>query len=150
VLGSLLGAVSSLDASRAARRFRRALIDYAFAGVAFVIGLGFLVAAAFIWAADRYGSFPAALGFGAGFIALAAVIMMVHRILVARRARRRREEERADQLRSIATAAAVAAVPALVRQAGLFGTLLLPIAAAAAYAIIRENTRPDPGDEPPL
>jgi hypothetical protein len=149
VLGSLLGAVSSLDASRAARRFRRALIDYAFAGVAFIIGLGFLVAAAFIWAADRYGSMTAALGFGGAFIALSAVIMMVHRIVVARRARRRREEERADQLRSIVTAAAVAAVPALVRQAGLFGSLLLPLAAAAAYAIYRENSPRDPEDEPP-
>ncbi len=150
MLASLLATVSSLDASRAARRFRRALIDYAFAGVTFVIGLGFLVAAAFIWTADRYGSLAAALGFGAGFIGVSAVIMMVHRIVVARRARRRREQERADQLRSVATAAAVAAVPALVRQAGLFGTLLLPLAAAAAYAIFRENTRRDPDDEPPL
>jgi hypothetical protein len=146
VLGSLFEALSSLDASRATRRLRRAVIDYAFAGAAMLIGLGFLVGAGFIWASERWGSFEAALGFGFGFIAVAAVIMMVHRVVVARRARRRAREQRSDQFRSLATAVAVAAVPTLIRQAGVVGSIALPLAALAAYAIWRENAPRDPGD----
>jgi zinc transporter ZupT len=146
VLATLVAALASLDPSRTKRRFRRALIYYAFAGIALLLGFGFLLVAAFIWAAARWGAFEAALGFGFGFLALAAIIMMVHRVVVARRARRRAEQEKAEQFRSIATAAAVAAVPALVRKAGIVGTLALPLAALAAFAIWQENKPRDRGD----
>lgn len=145
MIGTLLAAVASVNAPRMARRARRAAIDYAVAGIAFLLGFGFLLGAAFIWAAGRWGAFEAALGFGFGFLALAAVILLVHRLVVARHARRRAEEEKAQQLRSVAAAAAVAAIPTLVRQAGLLGTVALPLAALAAYAIWRENRPRDTG-----
>lgn len=146
MLGTLVAALASLDPSRAGLRFRRALVDYAFAGVALLLGFGFLLAAAFIWAAARWGAFGAALGFGFGFLALGAVIMMVHRMVAARVARRRAEKEKAERLQSLVAAAAVAAIPALVRQAGIVGTIALPLAALAAYAIWRENTPRDRDD----
>ncbi|WP_187968375.1 hypothetical protein [Aquibium microcysteis] len=146
MLATLVAALASLDTSRVKRRVRRAVIDYAFAGVAFLLGVGFLLAAAFIWAAARFGAFEAALGFGFGFLSLGAIIMVIHRLVVARRARRRAEREKAEQFRSFATAAALAAVPALVRKAGVLGTLALPLAALAAFAIWQEN-RPRPRDD---
>ena len=50
MIGTLFAALMSVNAPRMARRLRRAVIDYAFAGVAFLLGAGFLLAAAFIWA----------------------------------------------------------------------------------------------------
>ena len=146
MLRTLILLLSSLDPSRAKRRFRRAAIDYAIAGTAFLLGLCFLVIAAFIWAADRWGPMEAALGFGVGFMAIAAVTMMVHRSVASRRARIRAEAEKSDQLRSFATAAAVAALPAVIRQIGVVGSLALPLAGLAAYAIWRENRSRD-GDD---
>lgn len=146
MIGTLLAAVASVNAPRMARRARRAAIDYAIAGVALLVGCGFLLAAAFIWASARWGAFEAALGFGIGFVALGILTLLVHRSVVAVRGRRRAEEEKAQQLRSLATAAAVATVPTLVRQAGLFGIVAIPLAGLAAYAIWRESRRRDPAD----
>ena len=42
-----------------------------------ICGLGFLVGAAYIWTASRYGSLAAALGFGAGFLLLAGLILLI-------------------------------------------------------------------------
>lgn len=146
MIGTILAAVASVNAPRMARRARRAAIDYAIAVLALLVGCGFLLAAAFIWASARWGAFEAALGFGVGFIALGVLTLLVHRFVVAGRARRRAEEENARQLRSVATAAAVATVPALVRQAGLFGLVAIPLAGLAAYAVWRESRRGDPSD----
>lgn len=147
MIGPLVAAIASANAARMARRVRRAAIDYAIAGVAFALGLGFLLVAAFIWAAERWGGFEAALGFGVGFLVLAAITMMVHRLATARRLRRRAEEREAEQVRSMAAIAVAAAVPALIRQVGLVGSLALPLAALAAYAIWRENKPRSPDDD---
>ncbi|RST85094.1 hypothetical protein EJC49_17630 [Aquibium carbonis] len=147
MIGPLVAAIASANAPRMARRLRRAVIDYAIAGVAFVLGIGFLLVAAFIWAARRWGGLEAAIGFGLGFLLLSVLTLMVHRMVTARRLRRLAERQKADQVRSMATAAAVAAVPALIRQVGIVGSLALPLAALAAYAIWQEN-RPRTPDEP--
>lgn len=145
--GSIFDTIANIDTARMTRRIRRAVIDFAFAGIALLLGLGFLIAAAFIYAAEMYGSFSAALAFGIGFLVLAAIIMLAHRMAVARRVRRRRRQAQSNQLRSMATAAAVAAAPALVRSLGVVGTIGIPLAAIAAYAIYRENRRPAVEDE---
>jgi len=147
VLGPLFATLVSFNAPRMARRLRRFAIDYAIAGVALVLGLGFLLAAAFIWAAERWGGFEAALGFGIGFTALAAITMMVHRLVVVRNARRREAELRAEQMRSLAAAAMIAAAPTLMRKAGIVGSIVLPLAGLAAYVFWRMKTPSDP-DEP--
>ena len=142
MLGSIFDMITNLDAARTARRIRRAVIDFAFAGVAFLMGFGFLIAAGFIYTAERYGGFYAALWFGFGFLAISATILIAHRVIAAMRTRRRKREERSDRLRSMATAAAVAAAPALIRSAGWVGTVVIPLAAIAAYVIYQENRRP--------
>lgn len=147
MLGPLFAALVSFNAPRLARRLRRSAIDYAIAGVTLLLGLGFLLAAAFIWAAERWGGFQAALGFGIGFTAVAVITMIVHRYVVVRNARRREEELKAEQMRSLAAAATIAAVPPLVRQAGVAGSIILPLAALAGYVFWQLRKPRDP-DEP--
>ncbi len=147
MIGSLVAAFASVNAPHIARRVRRALIGYAVTGAAFVLGLGFLIAAGFIRAAERWGGFEAALGFGFCFLALAAIVMLMHRSVGTRRSRRRAEARKAEQMRSMATAAAVAIAPALIRRAGIVGSIVLPLAGLAAYAIWQENK---PRDSDPL
>ncbi|QDY99815.1 hypothetical protein FQ775_05180 [Nitratireductor mangrovi] len=143
MLRSLVEMLAGLDAQRAARRFRRAVIDFAFAGAALVLGLGFLVAAAFLFVVERYGPLYTTTGFGIGFIVLAGLILIVHRMIVGIQARRRAEEKRAEQVKSFATTAALAALPAIVRSSGVVGQVVIPLVAIAAYAIYRENVDSD-------
>ena len=146
MIGTLLATLLSFNAPRMARRLRRSAIDYAIAGVALVLGLGFLLGAAVIWAAERWGGFEAALGFGIGFTALAVITMMVHRFIVAKTARRRAEEQRAEQMRAMAAAATIAAIPTVVRKAGIAGSIILPLAALAGY-VLWQMKKPDDPDE---
>ncbi|MVA96171.1 hypothetical protein GN330_02770 [Nitratireductor sp. CAU 1489] len=146
MLKSAIELLAGLDAKRAARRFRRAVIDFALAGAALLLGLGFLVAAAFIFVSERYGALYTTTAFGVGFIVLAGLILIVHRMIVGLRIRRRAEEKRAEQVKSFAVTAALAALPSIIRSRSLVGQIAIPLAAIAAYAIYRENL--DDDDEP--
>jgi hypothetical protein len=146
MLAALIQSIVSGETTRAAQRVRRAVIDYMIAGICLAIGVGFLIAAAYIFVADRYGPLYTAIGFGLGFIALAGVALIVHRIISGIRAKRRAEEARAAQLQALAGAAAFAILPALLKGRGGLISLLAPIAAMVAYAIIRENS--ETGEDP--
>jgi len=143
MLATLIQTLVTGEAKGAARRVQRALIDYTIAGVFLAIGLGFLIAAGYIYATRHYDPLYVALGFGGGFILLAVIAVLVHRISSGMQARRRAEEERAAQFRSVAVAAAVATLPTLLKgRAGILGALG-PLAAMAAYAIYKENSGRD-------
>lgn len=147
MLASLLAGLASGETVAAMRRARLAAIVYSLAGIAALCGLGFLVAAAYIWTAGRYGPIAAALGFGAGFLVLAGILLLGFRFSAASRARRRASERKAD-VTAIGVTAALAALPVLIRGKGGLGVLLAPAMALAAYAIYRENARPGPRDPP--
>ncbi|GLS30586.1 hypothetical protein SAMN04488498_10397 [Mesorhizobium albiziae] len=148
MLASLLAAFASGETFQVARRLRRAAIAYFLAGLAGLTALGFLVGAGYVAAARAYGSVEAALGFAAGFFLLAIIILIIHRIVAGMRARSI-ARKRSGELATIATAAAIAVLPTLLRGKGGLTTLLAPVLAVAAYAIFRENSKkgPDP-DEP--
>lgn len=146
MLASLIAAFASGETMRSLRQARKAALAYALAGVAVLCGLGFLIAAAYIWAAHRYGDIEAALGFGAGFFLLAGIVLLVHK-LAARSRKRAASRLRTSELTTITTAAALAALPVLMRSKGGLGAMLVPVAAIVAYAIYREN-RPSGGDDP--
>ena len=57
------------------------------------------------------------------------------------KARRREREQRSEQMKSMVTAAAFAAVPALLRTGNPLLQIVLPLAGVAAFAIFRENAR---------
>ncbi|TJW22609.1 MAG: hypothetical protein E5X59_41490, partial [Mesorhizobium sp.] len=64
MLASLISGLASGEAVAAVRSARTAAIVYALAALAALCGLGFLVGAAYVWVAARYGPMAACLGFG--------------------------------------------------------------------------------------
>lgn len=148
MLASLLASLASGETLQAIRRARRTAIAYLFAGVAGLIGVGFLIGALYIFLSDRFGRLETAIGFGIGFIVLALLILLVHRLTAASRARRVAERRKSD-LTAMGIAAALAALPALTRSRAGLGALLAPALAVVAYAIYRENSKPDPDPDDP-
>ena len=145
LLASLLSGFASGETVAAIRRARTAAIVYALAALAAFCGLGFLVGAAYSWAAARYGSFAAALGFGIGFLVIAGIVLLVHRLMSGARARRAARRRNAD-MKALGITAAIAVLPTLLKGKGGLGVILGPAVALAAYAIYRENVKPDDPD----
>lgn len=145
MLASLIAGLASGETAAAMRRARLAAIVYVLAGAAVLCGIGFLIAAAFIAAAARYGSIAAALGFGIGFLLLGMVILIVF-LLSAGSRKAKREKRRKADMTAIGVTTALTVLPTLLRGKAGLGALLAPAIAAAAYAIYKENTKPDGPD----
>lgn len=137
MLGSLIAAFISGEAVNVARRAKAAAITYVLVAILAAIGLGFLIGAGYIAAARRFGDIGAALAFGAAFIAVALLILLVHAFTASRRTRLR--ERRSIDLAKILGAATVTAIPLLLRSRAGTGALLGPLLGLVAYAILREN-----------
>ena len=147
VLASLISALASGEAIAALGRARTAAIVYVIATLAAFTGLGFLIGAAYIWAAGRYGPMAASLGFGVGFLVIAGLILVVYQLSAGLRARRRARRRSAD-MKALGITAALAALPVLLKGKGGLGAVLGPVLALAAYAIYRENVKPDNDTDP--
>ena len=151
-LASLISAVASGEVAAAFQRARTTAILYGLAGILALCGVGFLIGAAYIWLAARYGPLATSLGFGIGFLVIAGLILAVHKLSTGMRARRRARRRKAD-MTAVGITAALALLPALARSKGGLGAVLAPAIALAAYAIYRENAKrgpadPDPGERP--
>ncbi|CDX23429.1 conserved membrane hypothetical protein [Mesorhizobium sp. ORS 3324] len=147
-LVSLISALASGEAMAAMRRARMTAILYGLAGIFALCGVGFLVGAAYIWFAARYGPLATSLGFGAAFLVLAALILLIERLTAGMRARRRARQRKTD-LTAVGVAAALALLPALAKSKGGLGAVAAPVLALVAYAIYRENVKPGPRDPDP-
>lgn len=148
MLASLIQSFVAGEVSGAARRVRGAVVAYAIAGVLVAIGIGFLIAAAYIEAATRFGALHAALGLGGIFMLLAILTLLIHGIVSRVRERKRAQEARAAQLKTAVSVAAVALLPTLLKNGGVLGAIA-PIAALAAYAIYKENGGSGGSDDTP-
>jgi amino acid transporter len=137
MLGSLIASIASGELADAVRRVRSAAVAYVLAAVAAICGVAFLVGAAFSAAAQAYGTVNAALGFGAGFLVLALLILLIHRI-GARRQKKEAERRRSQEMRTVAEVAALIVIPALIARGGV-GGLAAPLLALLGYGIYREN-----------
>lgn len=144
-LASLISALASGEATAVLQRARMTAILYGLAGIFVLCGVGFLIGAAYIWFAARYGALATSLGFGVGFLVLAALILVMHKLTAGMQARRRARRRKAD-MTAIGITAALALLPALAKSRGGLGALLAPAIALAAYAIYRENVKPGPND----
>lgn len=146
-LASLIGSIISGETLEVIGRARRAAIIYAIAGLLFLCGAGFLVAAGFIAVAREIGTLPATLWFGGGFLVVAIALIVIDRL--AARARTRRDaKRRREETRAVVSAATIALLPALLASSRVRGIgLVLPVAAALAYGVWREN-RPHDRDDP--
>jgi predicted membrane channel-forming protein YqfA (hemolysin III family) len=141
MLASLIAAFASGEAMNAVHRAKVTAIAYLLAAIAGLCGLGFLVGAAYIVAARKFGDVEAAISFGVGLLLITLLILAVRSI--AARSRARRARRRGVDLATIAGVAAVSMLPALLKsRAGI----IAPIVALAAYAIYRENQNNKPDD----
>ena len=146
MLASLIASFASGETVLAVRRARRAAVAYLLAGLAALCGVGFLVGAAYIWASARYGALETALGFGLGFLFIAIVVVLVHKVTSRSRSRQAVQRRKAE-MTTLGVATALAVLPTLLRGKAGIGALVTPLAALAAYAIYRENSKPGP-DKP--
>ena len=147
MLASLLAGLVSSRTASVVQRARRAAVAYVLAGLAAFCGTIFLVVGLFIWASERYGDLESALGIGVGFLFIAGMILIIHRIASGIRASREARRRKSD-MTAAGVATAIALLPTLLRGKGGLGLLLGPAAALLAYAIYRENAGPNDGDEP--
>ncbi|PBC06119.1 phage holin family protein [Mesorhizobium sp. WSM3860] len=145
-LVSLISALASGEAVAALQRARLTAILYGLAGVFALCGVGFLIGAAYIWLAARYGPLATSFGFGIGSLVIAGLIVVIHKLTSSMRARRRARRRKAD-MTAVGVTAALALLPALAKSKGGLGTLLAPAIALTAYAIYRENMKSGPRDK---
>lgn len=146
MLKGLLAAALAGEAQQVASRARRAALLLGLAAVAIAIGVGFLIGLAYMIAARRFGSLEAAAGFGIGFIAIGLTCVLANS-LAARNARKRRKVERGPELRGLAIAAALTALPSLLRSRAALTSLAVPVVGIIALRIFAENRKP-PKDGP--
>lgn len=139
MLATLIQMLAAGEAVYVAGRVRRAVVVYTVAAIAFSIGSGFFLVAAFMVVARRFGSLEAALGFGAGFVVIAGVALVVHSIRSKILARRRAKELRSTQFKALAGATAFAILPSLLKGRGGLLQIVAPILAIAAIAIYNEH-----------
>lgn len=147
MLASLIAGFISGETLEAVRRTKRAVIAYALAALMFCVGAAFFVGAYFVWLAGRIGTVEASLMFGAGFVALGLLVLLVH-VITQSAKRRRIRRERKSEMTTIAAATALAVLPTLLRGRASIGLLAAPALAAVAYAIWRENAPKPPPDDP--
>jgi UDP-N-acetylmuramyl pentapeptide phosphotransferase/UDP-N-acetylglucosamine-1-phosphate transferase len=102
-------------------------------------GLGFLIGAGYIATARRLGDLETALIFAGGFVLVAVILVFAQRIWSKARARRI-AERRKREVTGLASAAALALLPALLAKKGAVSAVAIPVIAAIAYAVWRENS----------
>lgn len=139
MLGRLLALLATGEAAGLKQRVKSAAIAYGIIAIATLLALAFLLLAAYLAAAARWGAIEAALWFGVGFLMVSAVAFAIYR-LVARAQRRARRQQRMDT-GLVAGASAMALLPTVLgKKAGGIG-LLLVLASVAGLVAYREVTR---------
>lgn len=141
MLSSLIASLVTGEAVEAVGRARKAAIVYALAGLCLLCGFVFLLIAGFVLAAREYGTIPAALGMGCGFLVIAILLVAIHQISATVRAKRAKKR-RQSEMTAVASAAAVALLPTLLASSkGRSLALVGPALAALGWAVWRENSR---------
>src|SRR6187399_955176 len=111
MLASLIASFASGEVMNVVRRAKSAAIAYLLAAVFGLVGVGFLIGALFTWAARRFGTIEAEIGFGAAFLVIAILVLSIHAI--ASRSRARRTRRQGVDLATVAGVAAVSVLPVL-------------------------------------
>ena len=143
MLASLIASMATGEIMDGIRRAKSAVVAYLLAGLAALVGVSFLIAAAFSWIASIYGTIYTALGFGGVFILVAIIVIVAHR-MSERSQKRLAQQRRSHDMKAMAQTAAMIVVPALIARGGV-GGLAAPLLALLGYGIYREN-RPRRGD----
>lgn len=130
----LLTSVLSTDVSRAVRRAKRNALVYALAGLLLVIAYVSALVGGGLYLAASVGAVNAAFLIAAVQVAVAALLIAI--VAVFDRIERRRAQRR-DSGRALATAAAVSALPTLMKSKGALTFTL--IGGLALLAVMRSG-----------
>lgn len=144
----VISAIIGSEVQAATQRAKRSAILYAIMAVALLTGAFFLLLAVFFILMMKYGLIIAALMITAGCVVLAILAYIVNRVMDKAEKRRLEERRAAIDTNAALTAAAVAAVPTLLKKPLL--TLAVPLAGLIAVTLLSRdkksgNKKQDPG-----
>lgn len=139
---ALMGSLIAGEMKELTGRIKTATVLYLLACILVVVGIGFLIGAAFVLAAERYGTLEAALGFGFGFIVLAVLLVLINSMR-AKAWKRRRLEQKGGELKALAATALLAALPGLLKTRSGFAGIMMPVIGLIALKIYDENRESD-------
>jgi len=140
MLPRLLALLATGEAAIVKRRLKTALIAYAMLGLSVIFAVVFLLLAAYLAAASRWGVIAAAFWFGIAFVVLSIAVYAGYSVAVQSQ-RREQQRKRAADTTMLAGASAMAMLPTLFgRRSGTIG-LLLTVAGLAGYAAYRQYER---------
>ncbi|WP_163271640.1 hypothetical protein [Chelativorans alearense] len=134
------------EAANVKRRVKAAVVGYVLVAATGLPALAFLLLAAYLAVAARWGPLASALWFGSGLAVLCGLTFVVYRT-VAGAQRRKQEQKRAADAGLLMGASALTVLPALLGRRRGAAALLLALAGLAGYAAYREHERGDT-DEP--
>ncbi|WP_011582416.1 MULTISPECIES: hypothetical protein [Chelativorans] len=134
----LIALLATGEAAAVKRRIKTAAIFYLAAGFLGFLAVIFLVLAAYLAAATRWGAIATAVWFGLGLLVLSAVIFIAYRI--SARSRRRAEmSKRAESM--MVGASALAMLPSLVGKKRNWVTAVMVLAGLGGYLAYTELMR---------
>lgn len=139
LLTPLLTSLAAGEVGLAVNRVKRSAIFLSIIGVLGTIGAVFLLVAAYIALAERYGDLRAALYIGGGAIALALVLYIIMKITDAIIRKRQRDRAKNDTSALLAIAA-VAAAPMLLRSRSLL-MLAIPVIAFGGLSMLGKKPK---------
>lgn len=140
---ALIGSIATGEASEALARARQSAMIYLVAAILLVLGLVFLLIAAFIALAREIGALQTSLWFGGGFFIIGLLVILLHRLAAKARARRIARQRQAE-IKTVVSTAAVTLLPALLASRTGSIAILAPLAAALGYGVWKENSRRRP------
>lgn len=139
MIGQLIALFAAGEAAGLRQRLKTAAIAYCAIVIGAFLALSFLLLAAYLAAATRWGAVMAAFWFGIGFLLLSVIVYAAYRMVAS--AQRRAERQKRTDTGIAAGAAAMAMLPAVFgRKSGRIG-LLLTLASVAGFAAYRELVR---------
>lgn len=148
MIGPLIAAFATGEIGLTVERTKRAVAAYLVALVFVLLGVGFLIVAAYIQFARMFGPLTAALALGIGFVVIGGIIVAVYQMRARAEQRRVAEKRRTDMV-SLGATAAVAALPSLLRGRRGRATgaaAAVPLVLGVAYALYQRRRHADDAD----
>ncbi|RBO93094.1 phage holin family protein [Pseudochrobactrum asaccharolyticum] len=137
----VISAIIGSEVQAATQRAKRSAILYTIMAVALLTGTFFLLMALFFALMMHFGLIIAALIITAGCVVLAILAFIINRVMDNAEKRRLEERRAAIDTNAALTAAAVAAVPTLLKKPLL--TLALPVAGLLAVSLLSKDKKTD-------
>lgn len=136
----IISALVSSEVQAATERAKRSAIFYAIMVIAAVIGVFFLLIAAYFTLATRFGLVNSALLITIGCAIVTIIAYTINRLLDNAQRRRLEQRRAAIDINTALTAAAVATVPSLLKKPVL--TAALPLVGLLAFTLLSRDKKP--------